>query len=390
MKESIIFLFLLITLSGFCDKFVWNSKAPYPSFPRHRCAAFSIGNKGYMGIGHINSGSISQGYDDWWEFDPATNSWSQKANYPKNRYGTATFVIGNKGYMGTGCKQNDPDQQDFFEYDPITNLWTQKADFPIASSGNIGFTINGEGYIGLSSNAGLYKYDVSADTWTAVSTTIPGTDYSASFVINNKLFVVPAFSNSLYMFDPVTGSTTTLAPFIGQIRYGSCSFSVRGQGYVGLGDYSGSFKDFYVYDSATNSWDTIPKAFPGVRRFYVPSFVIGDNAYFGTGTNGTNLGDMWAYEWKVAVGIQEQFQDKDFLIYSDPVNELVNFSIPKAAVNQKLILTIFSLDGKVLHDEQINEANFSCRSSEIKKGMYLACIRNQENSIFITKKLIIN
>jgi hypothetical protein len=38
-----------------------------------------------------------------------------------------TLAIGNKGYVGTG--QYAGSLADFWEYDPLSNTWTQKANF---------------------------------------------------------------------------------------------------------------------------------------------------------------------------------------------------------------------------------------------------------------------
>ena len=39
------------------------------------------------------------------------------------------FTIGSKGYIGTGYDWQFRLYNDFWEYDPATNAWTQKADF---------------------------------------------------------------------------------------------------------------------------------------------------------------------------------------------------------------------------------------------------------------------
>lgn len=389
-KITILAVLMLLSLAGFCDKYVWNQKANYPSFPRHRCAAFAIGNKGYMGIGHINSGLISDDYHDWWEYDPATNSWTQKADYPVDRYGTATFVIGNKGYMGTGQKQSAPDQKEFYEFDPIANTWTQKADFPMISAGNVGFAIGGMGYMGLSSGTGLYKYNPTTNIWSVVSTTLTANDYSGFFVINDKAYIVPAYTTTMYMFDPITGLMTSKAPFIGPARYGSTSFALKNQGYIGFGDGAIDYKDFYVYDPVTNVWDTIPKAFPGVRRFYAPSFVIGDNAFIGTGTNGTNLGDMWAYEWKVSVGIKENNSKNEISVFPNPTSEFLNFKIENLNYDSNMLFKLFSLNGKEILVTEINESKLNCDVSSISKGVYIATILDKNQNVLYSKQLIIN
>lgn len=390
MKKQIAALFcLFISLNGFCDKYVWNSKTPYPSFARHRCAAFTIGNKGYMGTGHINSGSISQAYSDWWEFDPSSNSWTQKADYPQQRFACAGFVIGNKGYLGGGNEQNFGDKDEFYEFDPINNTWTQKANLPVANGGGLGFTINGVGYMALFGS--LYTYNVSANSWSPVSCGIPFQDYSSGFVINNKMYVLPQGSNTLYMFDPSTGITTVKATFIGDSRYAACSFAVRGQGYIGLGYSwvnSTMLKDFYQYDPVTNSWDTIPKAFPGVRRDYVPSFTIGDNAYFGTGSNGTNLGDIWGYEWKVSVGVEEKEKTNSISLFPNPASDFVHIILSDELLLSKTVFKLYNLNGKEILSSLLSDANSKIDISALPQGVYLSVILGSNHETLTTKKII--
>ena len=44
---------------------------------------------------------------DFWEYDPATNAWTQKADFGGTaRYGAVGFSIGSKGYIGTGSDLN--------------------------------------------------------------------------------------------------------------------------------------------------------------------------------------------------------------------------------------------------------------------------------------------
>jgi hypothetical protein len=82
----------------------------------------------------------------------AQDTWTQKADFGGTaRSGAAGFSIGSKGYIGTGYDSNISDQKDFWEYDPATNAWTQKADLGEAIVGRIaavGFSIGSKGYIG--------------------------------------------------------------------------------------------------------------------------------------------------------------------------------------------------------------------------------------------------
>jgi hypothetical protein len=68
-----------------------------------------------------------------------TYGWMQKADLrydeinvpePTPRSGAVGFSIGYKGYIGTGLHPNDySNLKDFWEYNPAANTWTQKADF---------------------------------------------------------------------------------------------------------------------------------------------------------------------------------------------------------------------------------------------------------------------
>jgi len=73
---------------------------------RYLAVGFSIGTKGYIGNG--NNGS---GIPDFWEWDQATNVWTQKQNFG-TRDQAIGFSIGAKGYIGTGA----PNTKDFREY----------------------------------------------------------------------------------------------------------------------------------------------------------------------------------------------------------------------------------------------------------------------------------
>ncbi len=58
---------------------------------------------------------------DFWEWDQATNVWTQKANFGGTaRIGAVGFSIGNKGYIGTGMNGNGQPYafMDLWEYDP--------------------------------------------------------------------------------------------------------------------------------------------------------------------------------------------------------------------------------------------------------------------------------
>jgi N-acetylneuraminic acid mutarotase len=157
----------------------WSQVASFGGGGRQYATGFSIGNYGYLGAGN----NVYGDQDDFWQYDPVANTWTKKANFGGGpRYSTVGFSINGKGYMGTG---NDPDNvqtptfySDFWEYDTAADTWTQKADFGGGTrSLAVGFSIGNYGYIGTGNESisngivadgqrDLWQYDPTSDTWT--------------------------------------------------------------------------------------------------------------------------------------------------------------------------------------------------------------------------------
>ena len=145
---------------------------------RYAATGFSIGNKGYIGTGLDSSldpyNYYSYYFNDFWEFDPATNTWTQKANFGGVARAYAVgFSIGTKGYIGTG-RAGYPDYahlKDFWEYDPSSNTWKQIADFGgTARRAAVGFGIGVKGYVGtgndgLNRKKDFWEYDPAKNIW---------------------------------------------------------------------------------------------------------------------------------------------------------------------------------------------------------------------------------
>jgi hypothetical protein len=107
-------------------------------------------------------------------YDPVSDSWTQKANFPggKRAFGTA-FSIAGIGYFGMGLYDSYTPTNDMYQYNPVTNLWTAIPNFPGTSrSAPVSFVINGKAYVGLGGNANstiqyhnFGVYDPATNTW---------------------------------------------------------------------------------------------------------------------------------------------------------------------------------------------------------------------------------
>ncbi len=82
----------------------WTQKADFGGFERAYSIGFSIGTKGYLGLGENTN---TTAYQDLWEYDPSNDSWTQKANYPNIfTINSVAFVINNSAYVGTGREES--------------------------------------------------------------------------------------------------------------------------------------------------------------------------------------------------------------------------------------------------------------------------------------------
>ena len=188
MRKNILLVFLFVIVSGGASALdVWNQKANIPAVARHRTTAFNIGNKGYIGLGHYNSGPNGNIYlEDFWEYDPSSNSWTQKADFAGGpRYHTVGIGYGNKAYVGTGRHLTIPPvtfqlETDWWEFDPIANTWTLKAPFPgLACRGAVAFIIDefifvGTGQVNTGATTQFFAYDIINDQWLTGVAPFPG------------------------------------------------------------------------------------------------------------------------------------------------------------------------------------------------------------------------
>ena len=173
-KTCIFAVLLAVGLSNSRAQDTWTQKANVGGEARWAATRFSIGSKGYVGTG--GQAQFGPFYKDFWEYDPATNVWTQKADFGGTARDSAVgFSIGTKGYVGTGLDTGEGGRptKDFWEYDPGTNVWTQKADFGgVIRFDAIGLSTASKGYIGTGGDGignfynDFWEYDPATNAWT--------------------------------------------------------------------------------------------------------------------------------------------------------------------------------------------------------------------------------
>lgn len=237
----------------------WTQKANYPAGGVNGLVAFAIGGNGYVGMGNLSDGTV---LPNFYKYDTALNTWTRVKDYQgeftSGSY--ASFVVSEKGYVC--CDRSGRGYNpETWEYDPNSNSWTQKASY---TSGNgvfhaTAFSINGKGYLLTYCTwaaSCFLEYNPTTDTW--IGRTYPPVSYlhSSSFVINDKAYVASGwiygqYTSAVCKYDPITDSWSTLSPFVGTLRCYNIAFSIGGKGYFGTGgdvSLAGSMKDLWIYD----------------------------------------------------------------------------------------------------------------------------------------------
>ena len=215
----------------------WEAKKAMPT-PRHFLDANVVDGKIYL------IGGRAMGKVDWSPllityhvsdvnevYDPATNSWTEKAPIPHPIASYASAVVNNKIYIISGCTPSGDITGLVQVYDPQTDNWSSAASIPNpvenAVAGAITnnampsaiYVIGGcterlrasnQTYTGSKFNQVYFPEN---DSWT-VSLPMPDNRYGLSVVVvNNMLYAIGGVSDTSF-YSPTTYQFTTPDPTI--------------------------------------------------------------------------------------------------------------------------------------------------------------------------------
>lgn len=257
----------------------WKDIAVFPGKARISAVAFVVDDNAYVGCGDMYDKNAT----DFWKYNPVSDVWKEVKNFPGigRRYAVG-FSIGSKGYIGVGCgvEQYGNDvwdfdktvsyYDDFWEYDPAKDRWTERTKFPGGGRNRaIGFSIGNKGYVGLGygkdgAKKDLWEYDAVANKWSKKST-FPGKTPIASvcFTIGKKVYIGTGLEtaesataiNEFWEYDSEKNSWKQIANYPGMGVCYASAFSIGNKGYVGMGcvrydrpNAGGCFNDFWVYE----------------------------------------------------------------------------------------------------------------------------------------------
>ena len=390
-----------VTVTAYPGQGTWIQRASLVGPPRAEAVTFSIGDKGYFGTGREFNGLIDIYYKDFWEWDQATNTWTQKADFGGTSRNYATgFSIGNKGYICFGSYT----ENDFWEWDQNTNVWTKKAGLPgTARANTIGFSIGTKGYIGTGGGFNgvfyndFWEWDQTNNVWTQKANyggmAIVG---AVGFAIGSKGYIgggataTGMITNDFWEWDQAANVWTQKTDLGLGPRYLPVGFSIGTKGYIGTGwDSSGlNRKDFWEWDQATDQWTRLAN-YSGASRAAAVGMSVGNKGYIGSGLddNFSYKNDFWEYTPN-ATGIFEKENNFSVNVYPNPALNKITIDLKGLDTHNSEIKLINAL-GQIMVSKNIvyAEDQIELNTDNLENGIYFIFV--QTNNQRLSQKIII-
>jgi len=158
---------------------------------------FSFNDKLYIGGGTNENGDNNT----FWEFDPESDIWIEKAPYPVIHIRDAfSFETDGRIFVGGGYDKSADCVSSFYEYNPIQDNWIEKENIPIENCNCYSLSEESSGYVVCSSSGktAVYSYNPFEDSWFEMySGNTVGLGYNSFFrgahLASNKIYLVFVF-----------------------------------------------------------------------------------------------------------------------------------------------------------------------------------------------------
>jgi len=218
------------------------------------------------------------------EYNPATDTWTRRADMPTARQGVVAAAVdgiiyaigGNLGRDAGG----DINLSTVEAYDPATDTWTKKADMPTARAQPAIAVVDGKVYVigGYGEDnrilSAVEAYDPATDTWTKKADMPTAIWASDACVVDGRIYISGGATlwdfpfgilATVQVYDPAT-DTWTQATDMPRARFGHTASVVDGNMYIigGSDTIVGDFSTVDVYNPATDTWTTAAD-FPNPR-----------------------------------------------------------------------------------------------------------------------------
>jgi len=300
----------------------FEKKAAMPGIGRASAVTFVIDGKGYVALGR--TATRDGALNDCWQYDPTQDSWSSKAMFPgKARVKATAAVVGSKAYVGLGFDISlgvynfDACLKDFWMYDPANNTWEQKANFPSNYTDACGcFVVDSTIYI----TSGMDGAVFGSETWKYKPVTgqsgewvklndFPGPPRAGGIACSNGAHYYfgtgyrTLNENDWWEYFPITDSWKPRKDMPDNGRENSVSLTISDRIFIATGRHFGGNLTGGHVDSDINEYDILRNVWyvrgniPNGGRENAIAFTINGKGYIGQGENDTKiLNDFWSFE----------------------------------------------------------------------------------------------
>lgn len=402
MKKHLLTLNLLLLISAaFAQTGTWTAKTSM-SIGRSTHTGFSLNGKGYVCAGMSSSNTDLK---DLWQYDPGSNSWSQKADLPGDaRRELSSFTIDSFAYVGHGRNVNTTEIFfSFYRYNPRTNAWSSIADCPVQRFTSTGFSIDSVGYItcgilpGVARYKDLYAYNPRRNVWTQKAS-LPSAALNRSYAcvvsLNHKAYLMGGFEGQhmedMYVYDPAANTWTQKANFPGGKRNSVAGFALGDYVLMGMGRDGGNstYKDWYYYNPADNSW-TAMNDYPEDNTAGHATFVINGKGYLCGGNDRPGTVRNYVYELSAPqLSIEKSATELRKLKLFKPEGSGVLHCMAYAG---KVSVSVYDVNGRLVYSNSMQsdaEQEVLFPLDELSAGQYTAYVNNA--GLKATLKLILN
>lgn len=259
------------------DRGVWRTAVPAPT-KRTEVASVTLRDKIYVvggfeqpGLGNVLNLAITPSLE---AYDPSTDRWTTNAPMPVGLHHVGIGVTGGRLYVIGGYRQSGLTVWEpvatVYAYDPATDSWTQRAPMP-SPRGALSVTEqDGKlyaigGYDRKANSAAVEVYDPERNTWTSRAPLPTPRDHLATATLSGKVYAIGGRLNGDFrrnlsvteVYDSVTDQWTRAAD-LPTARSGITAAVVGGRIYVFGGEGSdGTFHENEAYDPARDAWQIL-------------------------------------------------------------------------------------------------------------------------------------
>jgi N-acetylneuraminic acid mutarotase len=206
----------------------WSAVAALPEV-RTNHAAVAVGLAMYLVGGVVGNDSHRNRKSSVIMFDGNRGTWSEVAPMPEPRICVTACSLGSIIYV-FGGRDLDEDQASVCKYNAVANEWSTLAPMPIASSNLSACVVGGIIYIIGASNCDVLRFDPVSEVWSTVARTLHSRKSGSCFALGGFMYAVSGMVEaSAERYDISTDTWTAVTDML----EGRISFCAIATGSVG-------------------------------------------------------------------------------------------------------------------------------------------------------------